>query len=216
MDIQRPVANNVQATSVSLYQQTMTTIEQLYSIPSFELYLFPEGIHNLMETTDGNPMIDPVAVLWGCFRLGAPLCHLINQFKPAKPLAVPDVSGLTSYNNTCKKCIYHFLIACKEELNIPESELFSISELYKDDTNGFVKVCHATGAFNQNLQILRTVNLVIAEMQRKNLFPPLKRLPFSQKKSQQDSPSDNRSKVINELLVTERKYIHDLQSLQVI
>ena len=138
MNIERPVANTVSKSS-SLYEQTMSTIEQLYSIPGFEFYLFPEGVANLMKNTDGNPMIDPVAVLWGCFRLGAPLCHLMNCFK-IKKLDVPDVSGLNSYNNTCKKCIYFFLLACKEELQIPEELLFTITELYRDDTNGFVKV----------------------------------------------------------------------------
>ena len=143
MDIARPVETNGGAPTLpSLYQQTMTTIEQLYSIPQFEFYLFPEGLESLMETTDGNPMIDPVAVLWGCFRLGAPLCHLANLLPSmrTKLLPIPDVSGITTYNNTCKKCVYHFLIVCKDELKIPDDQLFNISELYKDDTNGFIKV----------------------------------------------------------------------------
>ena len=142
MDIQRPTSNTNPITNIpSLYQQTMSIIQILYSLPDFEFYLFPEGLDSLMEATDGNPVIDPVAVLWGCFRLGAPLCHLMNQMKNLKkPLQVPDVLGLSMYNNTCKKCIYHFLIACKEELGLVDSDLFSISELYKDDTNGFVKV----------------------------------------------------------------------------
>ena len=134
----------------SLYQQTMTTIEQLYSIPGFEHYLFPEGLGSLMETTDGRPMIDPVAVLWGCFRLGAPLCFIVNMFDEYRraPLSVPDVSQLTTYSNVCKKCVYHFLIACKELLGLPEDQLFTISELYRDDTSGFVKVIYYTTYLN--------------------------------------------------------------------
>jgi cell division control protein 24 len=140
MNIERPVTNiSTNANSKSLYQQTMSTIEQLYSLPGFEFYLFPEGVANLMKNNDGNPMIDPVAVLWGCFRLGAPLCHLINTLI-LKKLDVPDVTGLTTYNNTCKKCIYFFLLACKEDLKLSEDSLFTITELYRDDTNGFVKV----------------------------------------------------------------------------
>ena len=42
----------------------------------------------------------------------------------------------------------------------------------------------------------------------------MRKLPFLDTKNK-ESPMDNRSKVIQELLLTERKYINDLQNLQV-
>ena len=62
--------------------------------------------------------------------------------------------------------------------------------------------------------MLGTINKVLEELQRRQLFPQLRRLPFLDHKTK-ESPMDNRAKVIQELLVTERKYIDDLQVLQV-
>jgi hypothetical protein len=128
----------------SLYERTMSLLAKLYSIPDFEFYLFPDGVEALVSG-DAPPVIDPIAILWHCFRLGAPLCHLLNQLQPVNLLGVPDVSQLTTYTNICKKCIFHFLIAVKEQLGVNDDALFSISELYNDDMNKLVKVfCNLT------------------------------------------------------------------------
>jgi cell division control protein 24 len=185
---------------VSLYERTMTLIGKLYSLPDYEYYLFPDGVDALLSG-DSPPVIDPIAILWHCFRLGAPLCHLLNQLRPRNLIAVPDVSGLTNYTNVCKKCIYHFLIGVKEELGVTEEQLFAISELYKDDTNGLVKV-------------INTVNMVFDEMQRRNIMPPEKKLPFATNLTAVET-GDNRSKAVSELLITERKYIESLQELMI-
>ena len=59
--------------------------------------------------------------------------------------------------------------------------------------------------------------MVIAELQKRKVFPPLKKLPFNQSRSQgqEKKPADNRSRTIDEMLMTERKYIQDLQALMV-
>lgn len=59
--------------------------------------------------------------------------------------------------------------------------------------------------------------MVIAELQKRKVFPPLKKLPFNQTGTpgQEKKPADNRSRTIDEMLVTERKYIQDLQALMV-
>lgn len=91
---------------VSLYKQCLSLIETLHSIPEFDLYLFPNGYAALQA----NPAsIDPIQVLWTCFRLGTPLCHLYNQLRIGKPLDVPDLgTGAGSDSapanvNDCKK-----------------------------------------------------------------------------------------------------------------
>ena len=184
----------------SLYERTMSLLAKLYSIPDFEFYLFPEGIDALVSG-DTAPVIDPIAILWHCFRLGAPLCHLFNQLRPAKLLPVPDVSHLTSYTNICKKGIFHFLIAIKEELGLDDDQVFTISELYNDDMNKLVKV-------------LNIVDFVLDKIKEKGYMPNPKSLPFSTSMTQLEA-SDNRSKSIAELLATERKYVESMQELMV-
>ncbi|KAL2915946.1 Guanine nucleotide exchange factor for Cdc42p [Polyrhizophydium stewartii] len=197
MEIARPVQVSGPASApVSLFQQTMGLIEKLYSLPGFEHYLFPEGIEAL---ADGGPP-DPIPVLFGCFRLGAPLCALYNQMQPARVLDVPDVDvKTTQYTNVSKKAVYHFLVALKDDMGLPEDQLFSLSDLYKDDTNGLVKA-------------MKTVNTVIEAIERRNLMPPTRPLPFAVSLSI-ENPTDNRARVIVELLETERAYIHSLQEL---
>lgn len=187
----------------SLYQQAVSLTERLYSISRFEQFLFPNGLSGFF---DGSVTPDPVSILWNCFRLGAPLCHLLNQAGPQRPLVVPDVSNFSGvYSNVQKKPIYHFIVACKQELGIPDEDIFSISEMYKDDMNGFVK-------------IMRTVSLVTDIVFSRSRITK-RPLPFNMGSDSANEmlqrPSDNRSKVIAELLSTERKYVSDLVSLQV-
>ncbi|KAJ3104842.1 hypothetical protein HDU97_008812 [Phlyctochytrium planicorne] len=194
-------ARNQNAPVKSLFQSCMSLIEKLYGFPLFEFYLFPDGVE--MFQTDPPPLIDPVAILWGCFRLGAPLCMLYNQLNPRTPLNVSDVSSIRppKYTNVCKDNVYHFIVACKNDLGLSEKDVFSISELYKDDTNGFVKV-------------MKTVNTLVEKIESRGALPPRRPLPFQVPTQEVEAPTDNRSKLVNELIDTERKYIHDLEALQ--
>ncbi|KAJ3156672.1 hypothetical protein HDU86_003896 [Geranomyces michiganensis] len=198
MEIARPQQKSGTTAAVSLYQQTMTLIEKLYSLPGFDFYMFPHGI-------DENTVISPFEVIWSCFRLGSPFCHLYNQLRPRKRLAVPDVPTLKPpYNNTCKKAVYEFIVACKAELQMEDKELFSISGLYKDDTNEFVK-------------LVETISIVVQKIENSGLFPPPRPLPFltpSTSGAGSKVPSDNRAKVVAEMLNTERQYSTDLEKLQ--
>lgn len=82
--------------------------------------------------------IDPVSILQECFRLGVPLCHLYNQNNPQLPLEIESVQHGV-YGKTSKKALYHFITSCKEVLGLHDQTL-GITDLYKDDTSGFVKV----------------------------------------------------------------------------
>eukprot|EP00842_Homolaphlyctis_polyrhiza_P005945 jgi/Hompol1/6351/HPOL_002031-RA len=172
-------------------------VEKLYSLPGFEHYLFPNG----METTEsGAVVIDPIKVLSACFRLGSPLCALFNYLRPVKPLDVPSVDTRSNnYTSVSKKCVYHFIVAVKDELGIPEESQFGVADLYKDDTTALDKV-------------ITTVNEVITAIEHRGLFPPTRSLPVSTNRDIQN-PADNRTRVIVELLETERIYTHALQDL---
>ena len=101
-----------------------------------------------------NPAaFDPINILWSCFRLGTPICHLYNQLRPAKPLEVPDL-GPNPGVNDCKKPLAKFVMAWKMDLAMPEEDLFSISKIFEDNTNEFVKVSIRPSADGRTLVVM--------------------------------------------------------------
>ncbi|CCG83468.1 Rho guanine nucleotide exchange factor scd1 [Taphrina deformans PYCC 5710] len=181
--------------TISLYQTCRIIIDRLRRVPDFEgLYLQDLGVaqsplHNAR---------DPVSDLWKCFRIGASLCHLYNATLPDIELSVrPDAS--THNMNACKAEVYHFLLACKKHLNFADEDLFTISELYSENTNGFVKVT-------------RTVSLVLDVLEDRNLL--ISKSDSGVIETDPEAPKDNKAKVIAELLETERKYVQYLEILQ--
>ncbi|KAI9331290.1 Dbl homology domain-containing protein, partial [Zopfochytrium polystomum] len=188
---------------VSLFASCMTLIEKLYSFPLFEFYLFPEGTS--MFTDPDNPaMIEPIEILWGAFRLGAPLCMVYNHLNLTQPLKVSDVSGVRpgQYGKMCKDNVYHFVVACRNELHIAEAMDFIPSELYKNDTHGFMKV-------------LKMVQEIVSRIEQSGNMPPKKPFPIPIPTFESaGTTSDNRSKLIKEMVDTERTYISALDTLQ--
>lgn len=84
--------------------------------------------------------MDPVSSLWTCFRHGEALCLLVNIMVPN---AIPIVHPCRKVVETPKlgqTNVYNFLRACKDDLHIDSSRLFTTSDLYRDDTNAFIKV----------------------------------------------------------------------------
>lgn len=82
---------------------------------------------------------DPLSKLWSVCRQGSPLCILFNALCPNTPLKVNKDPNLNQVN-TCKARVYQFIVACRNQLSFPEEDLFTIMDLYNDDTNCFVKV----------------------------------------------------------------------------
>ncbi|KAF9174892.1 hypothetical protein BGX21_006832 [Mortierella sp. AD011] len=183
---------------VSLYQSCLNLLERLSGVPDFEEYLNPDSQDMLQA---GNPMgsspNDPVNQLWVLFRLGSPLACIFNGLRPKEPLKINNADTNLSNINACKASVFRFLVACRSELQFSEDDLFSISELYQDDTNGFVKV-------------IKTVSMVLDRMEEQGLL----RARRTKRNSDQAKPTDNRAKVVNEILETERSYVQDLENLQ--
>lgn len=131
---------------VSLYQSCLNLLERLHGVPDFEEFLNPNAdvLQNTQAgTPSGSNPNDPVNQLWVLLRLGSPLAHLFNALRPRDPIRI-NTEGNLSNINTCKAYVFKFLVACRQELQFSENDLFSIYELYKDDTNGFVKVWYST------------------------------------------------------------------------
>ncbi|KAF9424176.1 hypothetical protein BGZ76_003543, partial [Entomortierella beljakovae] len=125
--------------SVSLYQTCLNLIERLSGVPDFEQYLDPELLHSIYGPNSIANPIDPVSHLWILFRLGAPLACIFNGLRPRQPLKVINTDTSLSNVNNCKASVFYFLVACINELHFKDEDVFTISELYQDDTNGFVK-----------------------------------------------------------------------------
>jgi len=69
--------------------------------------------------------------------LGPSLCCIYNALQPEKLLEINEDCTLADLKE-CKKAVYHFLVAIKDIL--PASKMFTISDLYNNNTNGIVKV----------------------------------------------------------------------------
>ncbi|KAK3822004.1 MAG: hypothetical protein JOS17DRAFT_688027 [Linnemannia elongata] len=183
---------------VSLYQSCLNLIERLSGVPDFEDYLNPEILQN---TQAGSPSSsgpnDPVNQLWVLFRLGSPLACIFNGLRPREPLKINNADNNLSNVNACKATVFRFLVGCRQELQFSEENLFTISELYQDDTNGFVKV-------------IKTVSMVLDRMEDQGLL----RARRTKRNSDPAKPTDNRAKVVNEILETERSFVQDLENLQ--
>ncbi|KAG0238994.1 hypothetical protein B0O80DRAFT_479434 [Mortierella sp. GBAus27b] len=183
---------------VSLYQSCLNLIERLSGVPDFEQYLDPELLMNVQAGSPTTMSInDPVSQLWILFRLGVPLACIFNGLRPKQPLAINKTDISLSNINACKASVFHFLVACLQELQFKDEDLFTISELYQDDTNGFVKV-------------IRTVSMVLDRMEAQGLL----RARRSKRNSDPARLTDNRARVVNEILETERTYVQDLENLQ--
>ncbi len=113
------------------------------------------------EEDDGE---DPVSVMWDCFKLGFPLMTIYNALEPEVPLVIDTSKVLES--KTGKAATFKFLQRCMTELNFPASECFLITDLYGDDTTGFVKVRRiplppdqCTGTYIRKLSSIDTLSL---------------------------------------------------------
>ncbi|CAG8674600.1 15281_t:CDS:2, partial [Cetraspora pellucida] len=195
--------------SQSLYPLCRDLLGRLYCVEEFEQYLI-QGQNSMQSnssivgtpTSENGPSSlvlkdDPVTLLWQTFRLGYPLCALFNALKPQKLLKIDD--SKPGNVNKSKASVYNFLVACREEFQLKPEQMFTITQLYQDDTNGFVMV-------------INTVKIVTDKIEEKGL------LNLSRKKdlgrSDPMKPTDNRARVVHELLETERKYVQDMEVLQ--
>ncbi|ORX78698.1 RhoGEF-domain-containing protein [Basidiobolus meristosporus CBS 931.73] len=155
---------------------------------------------------------NPVTTLWNTFRLGSSLCALFNATEPETLLEVDEEATLENLK-ACKHGVYHFLLACKNQLGMTDENMFTITELYQDDTNKFLKVSH-------------TVELLLQRMVEKGLLEDDtaeeegEMPPTGANESQSTDPLSStaqerlRKQTVKELLITERKYVKDLEKLQ--
>lgn len=114
--------------TTSLYHSCCSIIEKLLLVPDIENYIVFTA-----ENIDSNPLNK----IWDICRQGIPLAALFNALNPRIPIPIDRSSTRL---NDCKKNVYHFIVSCRQDLLLKEEELFTLSDLYKDSINGFIKV----------------------------------------------------------------------------
>lgn len=152
--------------------------------------------NNLFTFTAGilpaNISVDPATHLWKLFQQGAPLCVLFNYIIPDYQIPVISSDDL----RICKKSVYDFLIAVKTHLNFDDEDMFTISNVFSDNTQDLLK-------------IIVVVNKLLSDYS-KNSDSSID-LTSCDDVNMDVAITDERSKVFREIIETERKYVQDLE-----
>ncbi|GAN10188.1 conserved hypothetical protein [Mucor ambiguus] len=201
--IESPIVNdsitNKQATKKeSIYHTCRSVLNALEYVDGFDKFMVDINNQEIAAT-------DPLTKLWHICKDGSSLCYLFNTLKPDTPITVSKNNS--SAANKTKACVYHFVIACRDQLHFPEDTLFTVTELFQNDTNGFVKA-----NMDFALKVVNTVKRILDLLEEQGIIhvdtlTESTCLTF-------ESPKDMRDNVVFELLSTERKYVQDLESLQ--
>lgn len=184
----------------SLYQICLKLRRRLSDVPRFRPWL------DEMEEQEVAGS-DPVSSLWQCFRSGLPLLTIYNASQPEEGDLAVDMNK--PENKIGKEAAFLFLKACMQQMSIPAADTFSITDLYSDNTTGFVKV---TKLVNRVLDILELGGKLHSSNESddsrdgteigcgRNESPP--------------KQMTRRQYILRELVETERQYVHHLLNLQ--
>lgn len=129
------IINKRAGANSSLYQICVNLKKRLADVPGFHEHI---SEMNEEEAEDGDFM-DPVTAMWNCLRRGFPLITVYNALRQGEPLRVDSTRFAES--KIGKAATFQFLHGCLSELKFPSNEAFLITDLYGEDTTGFVKVC---------------------------------------------------------------------------
>jgi cell division control protein 24 len=185
------IMNSVADASSSLFQICVSLRQRLLGVPGFNDSLLEEEDNSDEDT-------DPVTLLWRTFRRGYPLQLLYNALRPTQPLVL---NMALKEEKRGKAATFKFLQACVNDLKFPADECFIVTDLYGDDTTGFVKVARVV---NRVLDILVQRGLIEDVQPTANDFESAK---SSLKRTQ-------RQHIVSELVTTERTYVQHLELLQ--
>ncbi|PGH02039.1 cell division control protein 24 [Blastomyces parvus] len=177
----------------SLFQSCASLKKRLTEVPGFDAHLA-----EMEEMDRAEDAIDPVASVWRCLRQGYPLMTIFNASNPAEPLAI-DPDKVPEARRP-KAAAFKFLQACLQDLEFPQQECFLITDLYGENTTGFVKV----------IKMVSRV-LDILEM-RGQLYQSS--VASTGPRQGEKVKLTRKEHILKELLETERDYVHHLQNLQ--
>ena len=185
------VMNSTADASSSLFQICVSLRQRLLGVPGFSESL-------IEEEEDADEDTDPVTLLWRTFRRGYPLMLLYNALRPDRPLVLP---ANVREDKRGKAATFKFLQACLADLKFPQEEMFIITDLYGDDTTGFVKVA-------------KVVNRVLDILVQRGHIEDIRPSAADFEQADKSLKKSQRQHIINELVTTERTYVQHLELLQ--
>ncbi|TVY54711.1 Rho guanine nucleotide exchange factor scd1 [Lachnellula cervina] len=176
--------------SRSLYQICVQLRQRLTQVPGFDVHL-----HDSEDENEGEDE-DPVSSLWRCLRKGTPLMTIYNAIQPPIPLHLDEKKETPQ--KRAKRATFKFVEACLTgELHVPPGECFALSDLFGDDTTGFVKV----------------INLVLDVAQQRGQLLSVEEESADPSTMTISEKMSYRDHVVQEMVNTERKYVQDLENL---
>ncbi|KAJ1994524.1 Guanine nucleotide exchange factor for Cdc42p [Dimargaris cristalligena] len=216
------------APPTSIYQRCLQLMDRLARVPGFapflELSAPPKTLPNSSNATlvgpdsqvpaDANPSgtqlpdtaaqpyLDPIHYLWNIFRNGHSLITIYNVLRPDEPILFEADSNMTQSKQDKLK-IFHFLKAINSTGLVKDAQSLIISDLFRDDTNAFIKVLDIVATLLDELERSGRLNPEVEDK------PSLRFSDASTKR-----PENNRERVVVELLETERSYVNDLETLR--
>ncbi|KAF7953980.1 uncharacterized protein EAE97_001378 [Botrytis byssoidea] len=179
--------------SRSLYQICVNLRQRLAQVPGFNGHFVDSD-----DEDEAEEDMDPVSSLWRCLRKGTPLVTLYNTLQPAEPLPLPD--NKMAEPKKSKMAAFKFVEACMKDLQIPPGDVFALSDLFGDDTTGFVKVT-------------QVINIVLDVAGQRGLLLTSQAEDTNESATAPGSKMSYRQHVVRELVDTERKYVQDLENL---
>ncbi|QSZ29617.1 hypothetical protein DSL72_004133 [Monilinia vaccinii-corymbosi] len=179
--------------SRSLYQICVNLRQRLAQVPGFNGHFVDSD-----DEDEAEEDMDPVSSLWRCLRKGTPLVTLYNTLQPAEHLPLPDTRMAEPKKS--KMATFKFVEACMKDLHIPPGDVFALSDLFGDDTTGFVKVT-------------QVINIVLDVAEQRGLLLTPQAEDTSESATAPGSKMSYRQHVVRELVDTERKYVQDLENL---
>ncbi|GME44008.1 hypothetical protein GTA08_BOTSDO11807 [Neofusicoccum parvum] len=177
----------------SLFMICLTLSRRLRTVPGFAEILREEE-----EAADQDT--DPVTLLWRTFRKGYPLITIYNALEPE--VRLDGDQGNVKADKKPQLATYKFLSACMKQLKFASEECFVLSDLYGDDTTGFVKVVRVV---NRVLDILVKEGIIVNDMDAGD---------GGDSDTTTTTKRTQRQHIIDELVKTERTYVQHLELLQ--
>lgn len=231
--------NKAASQSTSLYQQCSSLRSRLLRIRAFSHYFA------LASSPDSRQSTDPVTQLWDLFSMGIPLCYIFDQLPAEGGFHKINNSQFDpdQYESNPERAKKHAIALFAMEIrkeqvaqSIPGCELFTVTDLWdRNSTDGLVKVrftlysCCGIPSFQG--QVINTVTAIVDHLSQDAFEASPSSPPSVTSYESPDSivtdvassapppPADAReaarNNIVREMVETERKYVADLEIMQV-
>lgn len=141
----------------NLYATCRTVLNGLNAIPGFQVYISSTRENDHDDKVRQSNMPIQFYHFWQICRRGHALCYLFNLVRPEAAIDLNE--------RHAKKAVYRFLTSCKNYLRLSDDDLFTVSELYQEDANGFANVI-----FSEEFSAKKKIRFLTNLFSRFNLY----------------------------------------------